>query len=73
MNKCRFNAGGFYQAACSFEKKETMVFLSYRLGDKPGTYEIVPAEADVVRRIADVTALEGQNFKGSRNGVDIVK
>ena len=26
-------------------------FLGYRRGDKPGTYEIVPAEADVVRRI----------------------
>ncbi|MBP3805883.1 MAG: recombinase family protein [Oribacterium sp.] len=26
-------------------------FLGYRKGDKPGTYEIVPAEADVVRRI----------------------
>ena len=25
-------------------------FLGYRRGDKPGTYEIVPAEADVVRR-----------------------
>ena len=26
-------------------------FLGYRRGDKPGTYEIIPAEADVVRRI----------------------
>ena len=26
-------------------------FLGYRRGDKAGTYEIVPAEADVVRRI----------------------
>ena len=26
-------------------------FLGYRRGDKPGTYEIVPAEVDVVRRI----------------------
>ena len=26
-------------------------FLGYQKGDKPGTYEIVPAEADVVRRI----------------------
>ena len=26
-------------------------FLGYKKGDKPGTYEIVPVEADVVRRI----------------------
>jgi len=26
-------------------------FLGYRRGDKPGTYEIVPAEAEIVRRI----------------------
>ena len=26
-------------------------FLGYRRGDRPGIYEIVPAEADVVRRI----------------------
>ena len=26
-------------------------FLGYRKGDKPGTYEIVPAEAEIVRRI----------------------
>ena len=50
-----------------------MAFLGYMRGDKPGIYEIVLSEADVVRRIADVMALEGQNFKGSRNGVEIVK
>ena len=37
-------------------------FLGYRQGGKPGTYEIVPAEADVVRRIYR-TYLEGYSPK----------
>ena len=43
-------------------------FLGYRRGDKPGTYEIVPAEADVVRRIYRAF-LEGYSPKMIADGL----
>lgn len=43
-------------------------FLGYRRGDKPGIYEIVPAEADVVRRIYRAF-LEGYSPKMIADGL----
>ena len=43
-------------------------FLGYRRGDKAGTYEIVPAEADVVRRIYR-QFLEGYSMKMIADGL----
>lgn len=43
-------------------------FLGYRRGDKPGTFEIVPAEADVVRRIYRAF-LEGYSPKMIADGL----
>ena len=43
-------------------------FLGYKRGDKPGTYEIVPAEADVVRRIYRAF-LEGYSPKMIADGL----
>ena len=43
-------------------------FLGYRRGDKPGTYEIVPAEADVVRKIYRAF-LEGYSPKMIADGL----
>ena len=43
-------------------------FLGYRRGDKPGTCEIVPAEADVVRRICR-QFLEGYSPKTFADGL----
>ncbi|MBQ7562563.1 MAG: hypothetical protein IJT16_01085, partial [Lachnospiraceae bacterium] len=50
------------------ERVNFSAFLGYRRGDKPGTYEIVHAEADVVQRIYR-QFLEGYSRKMIADGL----